>query len=62
MTRGKSRLRSADPMTIGVLADDSPTGWLVETSERPAVVTLAPREEVADRADVRLEGPASRST
>ncbi len=58
MTRGKSRLRSADPMTIGVLADDGPTGWLVETSDRPAVVTLAPREEVADRADVRLEGPA----
>ncbi len=58
MTRGKSRLRSADPMTIGVLADESPTGWLVETSDRPAVVTLAPREEVADRADVRLEGPA----
>ncbi len=60
MTRGKSRLRSADPMTIGVLADDGPTGWLVETSDRPAVVTLAPREEVADRADVRLEGPGRR--
>jgi uncharacterized protein (TIGR03083 family) len=58
MTRGKSRLRSADPMTIGVLADDSPAGWLVETSDRPAVVTVAPREEVTDRADVRLEGPA----
>ena len=58
MTRGKSRLRSAEPMTIGVLAEESPTGWLVETCERPAVVTVAPREEVADRADVRLEGPA----
>ena len=58
MTRGKSRLRSADPMTIGVLVEDGPTGWLVETSDRPAVVTVAPREQVADRADVRLEGPA----
>ncbi len=58
MTRAKSRLRSADPLAIGVLAEGSTTGWLVETSERPAVVTVAPREEVADRADVRLEGSA----
>ena len=32
MTRNKSRLRSEDPMAIGVLADESPTGWLVEIS------------------------------
>ncbi len=58
MTRGKSRLRSADPLAIAVLADESPTGWLVETSERPAVVTGAPRDEVAERAAVRIQGPA----
>jgi uncharacterized protein (TIGR03083 family) len=58
MTRNKSRLRSDDPMTVGVIAEESPTGWLVEVSERPAVVTVAAREEVADRADVRLEGSA----
>ena len=58
MTRNKSRLRSEDPVTIGVLADESDNGWLVEVSERPAVVTVAPRDEVADRGDVRLEGPA----
>jgi uncharacterized protein (TIGR03083 family) len=58
MTRNKSRLRSADPVIIGVVADESPTGWLVEVSERPAVVTRAPRDEVAERGDVRLEGSA----
>jgi len=58
MTRSKSRLRSTDPMAIGVFADESPTAWLVETSDRPAVVTVGPRAEVADRADVRLDGPA----
>ena len=58
MTRNKSRLRSDEPQTVGVLADESPTGWLVEVSPGPAVVTVAPRDEVADRAGVRLEGPA----
>ncbi len=58
MTRNKSRLRSDEPLTVGVLADESPTGWLVEVSPAPAVVTVAPRDEVADRADVRLDGPA----
>ena len=58
MTRNKSRLRSDQPLTVGVLADESPTGWLVEASPAPAVVTVAPRDEVADRADVRLDGPA----
>ena len=41
MTRNKSRLRSDDPLAIGVLADESPTGWLVEVSQAPAVVTIA---------------------
>ena len=45
-------------MTVGVLADESPTGWLVEVSPAPAVVMVARRDEVADRADVRLDGPA----
>ena len=45
-------------MAIGVVADESPTGWLVEVGRAPAVVTVAPRDEVADRGDVRLEGPA----
>ena len=58
MTRNKSRLRSAEPLVIGVVAEESPNGWLVETSDRPAVVTAAPREELTDRADVLLEGPA----
>jgi uncharacterized protein (TIGR03083 family) len=58
MTRNKSRLRSEDPLSIAVLADESPTGWLVEVGPAPAVVSVAGRDEVADRADVRLEGPA----
>ena len=58
MTRNKSPLRSDEPMTIGVLADESPTGWLVEVGPGPAVVTVAPRDEVAGRAGVRLEGSA----
>jgi uncharacterized protein (TIGR03083 family) len=58
MTRNKSRLRSEERLAIGVLADELPTGWLVEVSQAPAVVTVAGRDEVADRADVRLEGSA----
>ena len=58
MTRNKSRLRSEDPLAIGVLADEAPNGWLVETTQAPAVVTIAGRDEVAERADVRLSGPA----
>jgi uncharacterized protein (TIGR03083 family) len=58
MTRNKSRLRSEDPLSIAVLAEESPTGWLVEVSPAPAVVTTGGRDEVADRADVRLEGSA----
>ena len=60
MTRNKSRLRSDEPIVIAVLADESPTGWLVEVSERPAVVTIASPDEVAGRADERLEGTAAR--
>ena len=60
MTRNKSRLRSDEPVAIGVLADESPTGWLVEVGERPAVVTIAATDEVADRADVRARGPGGR--
>jgi len=58
MTRNKSRLRSESPMVVGVVADESPTGWLVEVGPAPAVVTVVPSDEVADRCDVRLEGPA----
>ena len=58
MTRNKSRLRSEQPLTVGVLADESPTGWLVDVGPAPAVVTVAARDEVAARADVRLDGPA----
>jgi uncharacterized protein (TIGR03083 family) len=58
MTRNKSRLRSESPMVVGVLAEESPTGWLVEVGPAPAVVTVVPGDEVADRCDVRLEGPA----
>jgi uncharacterized protein (TIGR03083 family) len=58
MTRSKSRLRSEPPMSIAVLADEAERGWYVETSDRPAVVTTGPREELAERADVHLRGPA----
>jgi uncharacterized protein (TIGR03083 family) len=58
MTRNKSRLRSESPLVVGVVAAESPTGWLVEVGPAPAVVTVASRDEVADRCDVRLEGPA----
>jgi uncharacterized protein (TIGR03083 family) len=58
MTRNKSRLRSESPMLVGVVAEEWPTGWLVEVGPAPAVVTVAPSDEVADRCDVRLEGPA----
>jgi uncharacterized protein (TIGR03083 family) len=58
MTRNKSRLRSESPMLVGVVAEESPTGWLVEVGPAPAVVTVAPSDEVAQRCDVRIEGPA----
>ena len=58
MTRNKSRLRSADPLSIGVLADESPRGWRVEVSRAPAAVSIAERDEVARGCDVRLSGPA----
>ena len=58
MTRNKSRLRSESPLVVGVAAEESPTGWLVEVGPAPAVVTVAPSDEVADHCDVRLEGPA----
>ena len=58
MTRNKSRLRSESPMVVGVVAEESPTGWLVEVGPGPAVVTAVPSDDVADRWDVRLEGPA----
>jgi uncharacterized protein (TIGR03083 family) len=58
MTRNKSRLRSESPMLVGVVAEESPTGWLVEVGRAPAVVTVAPSDEVAERCDVRIEGPA----
>jgi uncharacterized protein (TIGR03083 family) len=58
MTRNKSRLRSESPMLVGVVAEESPTGWLVEVGPAPAVVTVAPSDEVAERCDVRIEGPA----
>ena len=45
-------------MVVGVVAEESPTGWLVEVGLAPAVVTVVPSDEVADRCDVRLEGPA----
>jgi hypothetical protein len=41
-----------------VVAEESPTGWLVEVGAAPAVVTVVPSDEVADRCEVRLEGPA----
>ena len=34
MTRNKSRLRSESPMVVGVVAEESPTGWLVESARR----------------------------
>ena len=58
MTRNKSRLRSESPMVVGVVAEESPTGWLVGVGPAPAVVTVVASVEVADRCDVRLEGPA----
>ena len=58
MTRNKSRLRSESPMVVGVVAEESPTGWLVEVGPAPAVVTVVPSGKVADGCDVRLEGPA----
>jgi uncharacterized protein (TIGR03083 family) len=58
MTRNKSRLRSETPMVVGVVAEESSSGWLVEVGPAPAVVTVVPGDEVADRCDVRLEGPA----
>ena len=58
MTRDKSRCAAQSPMVVGVVAEESPTGWLVEVGQGPAVVTVVPSDEVADRCDVRLEGPA----
>jgi uncharacterized protein (TIGR03083 family) len=58
MTRNKSRLRTPEPLTIGVATTDSDRGWLVETSERPAVTSPVGRDVVLTKSDALLEGPA----
>jgi uncharacterized protein (TIGR03083 family) len=58
MTRNKSRLRTAEPTNIGVVATDMDRAWLVEAGPRPAITTPGEPDVVAAKADVLLEGPA----
>jgi uncharacterized protein (TIGR03083 family) len=64
ITRSKSRLRSEEPLTIGVRPTDADRAWLVHVSPEPAVTerlvsirasSLGPARP-AESADVVLEG------
>jgi len=57
VTRSKSRLRSDDPLTIGVCPTGSDRAWVVRVSTEPAVTTVVPPDDPrCTGADVRLEG------
>lgn len=59
VTRSKSRLRSDDPLTIGVCPVGAERAWVVSVTDEPAVTTVVPPDDVRfTGADVRLEGPA----
>ena len=59
VTRSKSRLRSDEPLTIGVCPEGSDRSWVVSVSQDPAVTAVVPPDDAAcTGADVRLEGGA----
>ncbi len=53
--RPRSRLRSPDPLTLAIEADDADASWLVTVHERPPVTLRGARD--AD-ADIEIRGPA----
>ena len=57
ITRGRSRLRAEEPLTIAVRPTDTDRAWLVHVSDRPAVTDRLPADWSGE-ADVALTGPA----
>jgi uncharacterized protein (TIGR03083 family) len=55
LPRPRSRLRSPDPLTISIVAEDAEASWLVSVHERPPVTR---RGGLDDDADVVIRGPA----
>jgi len=59
LPRSRSRLRSEEPMTVGVVPGSGGRAWLVEVGPEPPVTTETTRDEARRReVDVRLEGSA----
>lgn len=57
MTRKKARLRTEEPITIGVCPEGSERSWLVTVSEGPVVTEVVSAiDERCATSDVRLEG------
>jgi uncharacterized protein (TIGR03083 family) len=57
VTRSKSRLRSDEPLTIGVCPTGSDRAWVVSVSAEPAVTAAVRSDDPrCTGADVRLEG------
>ncbi len=58
LTRNKSRLRSPEPMRLGVLTTEQEAGWAVATSAGPPVCAPASRHDLEATADALVDGPA----
>jgi len=57
LTRKKARLRSEDPLTIGVCPEGSELSWVVNVSDEPAMTeVVAATDARCTTSDVRLEG------
>lgn len=54
VTRDKSRLRSAEPLTIGVTTDDTGHAWSLRVSDEPVVTSVG----ATDSPDAVLSGTA----
>lgn len=55
LPRPRSRLRSPDPLTLAIVAEDADASWLVTVHERPPVTRRGGGDE---QADIVIRGPA----
>jgi uncharacterized protein (TIGR03083 family) len=55
LPRPRSRLRSPDPLTLAIVAEDAEASWFVTVHERPPVTQRGGGE---GRADIVIRGPA----